>query len=68
MWKYEIGLGIMKLGKNVIIKCSWIDKSHTYGKVDKLSVDRFNYLFRNICFGLSVEDSYDCYRNYKRTR
>lgn len=52
----------MELKEHVIKWCSWINKSLTYGKVDKLSVDRFIYLFRNIYFGLSVEDSYDCCR------
>ena len=31
-------------------------------------VDKFIYLFRNIFFGLSVEDSHDCYRNYMMIR
>ena len=52
----------MKLVGNVIEWCSWIDKSLTYGRCNNLSVDRFIYLFSDNCFGLSVEDSHDCYR------
>ena len=40
----------------------------TYGSLDNLSVLEVVYLFRNICFGLSVEDSYDCCKNGMRIR
>ena len=62
MWKHEIGLKIMILEEIVIKWCSWIDESQTYGKVDKLSVEKFIYLFRYNCFGLLVEDNHDCCR------
>ena len=38
----------------------------TYGNLNNLSVEEIVYLFRNICFGLSVENSYDCCRNFMR--
>ena len=40
----------------------------TYGNLDNLSVLEIVNLFRNIYFGLLVEDSYDCYRNCMRIR
>lgn len=43
--------------------CCWICLITHLWKFDDLSVIDIVYLFRNICFGLSVEDSHDCCRH-----
>ena len=40
----------------------------TYGNLDNLSLVKIVYLFRNICFWLSMEDSHDCCRNCMKIR
>ena len=42
--------------------------SLTYGNLNNLSIEKTAYLFKNICIGLSVEDSYDWCRNCMRIR
>ena len=53
---------MMKLGENVINWYSWIENRLPMENVLIYLFDKFNYLFRNNCFGLSVEDSDDCCR------
>ena len=42
--------------------------SLTYGNLNNLSIEKIVHLLRNICIGLSVEDSYDSCKNYFRIR
>lgn len=42
---------------------------HSYLEMlESISVLKIIYLFRDICFGLLVEDYYDCCRNCMRIR
>ena len=58
----------MKLDECLYKWWSWILLSLTYENLESLFVLEIVYLFRNICYGLSVEDSYDCCRNCIRIR
>ena len=53
------------MGLNGVVRL--INHSHMEKLINYL-FDKFIYLFRNNCFRLSVEDIYDCCRNYMRTR